>query len=339
MTRRRRRATETFSLSFLDCICCGFGAIILLVVITKMFEPKLRDESADQAEGRLIWLTQRIEDISIDTDRTAEQLSMTEAELVRERQRLAELRRELARIESSYDDVRSASMIAEDLEGRLHRARQRLTEEMQRLLADFRRRPEDAPVGGIPIDSEYIIFVIDTSPSMTEYTWGRMMQTMEEILDVYPEVRGMQVMNDMGTYLFSRYAGEWITDTPALRRAVMEGLRNWRPFSNSSPVEGISNAVRTYATRQRGVSVYYLGDEMHGHNLDHAARQIQRANRGPDGQPMARIHAIGFPVIYDYTGSVQATGLRFAVLMRIICEQNNGTFVALHSGRGLRGVR
>ena len=27
-------------------------------------------------------------------------------------------------------------------------------------------RPADAPIGGIPVDSEYIIFVIDTSGSM-----------------------------------------------------------------------------------------------------------------------------------------------------------------------------
>jgi len=30
----RRRTPQTFSLSFLDCICCGFGAIILLFVLT-----------------------------------------------------------------------------------------------------------------------------------------------------------------------------------------------------------------------------------------------------------------------------------------------------------------
>ena len=334
MRRRRRRDTDTLSLSFLDAICCGFGAIILLIVITKIFEPKLREDSADQTETRLIFLTQRMEDIAIDSTRAAEQLSITESELERERRRIEELRRELARIQSTYSDAQDAAMIAEELEGRLNRARQRLTEEMQRLLADFRRRPEDSPVGGIPIDSEYIIFVIDTSPSMTEYTWDRMMRIMNEILDTYPEVRGMQVMNDMGTYLITRYAGEWIPDTPALRRAVMDGLRGWRPFSNSSPVEGITRAVQTFATRQHGVSIYYLGDEMHGHNLHQAAEQIRRANRGPDGKPMARIHSIGFPVIYDYTGSVQATGLRFAVLMRIVTEQNDGTFVALHSGRG-----
>ena len=31
--RLKRRETEVFSLSFLDCICCGFGAIILIFVL------------------------------------------------------------------------------------------------------------------------------------------------------------------------------------------------------------------------------------------------------------------------------------------------------------------
>ncbi|MCH6258299.1 hypothetical protein MLD52_17185 [Puniceicoccaceae bacterium K14] len=30
----KRRSTEVFSLSFLDCICCGFGAVLLLFVLT-----------------------------------------------------------------------------------------------------------------------------------------------------------------------------------------------------------------------------------------------------------------------------------------------------------------
>ena len=34
MTRRRRRDLSVFSLSFLDCISCGFGAVILLFVIS-----------------------------------------------------------------------------------------------------------------------------------------------------------------------------------------------------------------------------------------------------------------------------------------------------------------
>src|SRR5215210_2006835 len=30
----RRRETQVFSLAFLDCICCGFGAVILIFVLS-----------------------------------------------------------------------------------------------------------------------------------------------------------------------------------------------------------------------------------------------------------------------------------------------------------------
>ena len=30
----KRRETEVFSLAFLDCICCGFGAVILVFILT-----------------------------------------------------------------------------------------------------------------------------------------------------------------------------------------------------------------------------------------------------------------------------------------------------------------
>ncbi len=43
MARRRRSALQTFSLSFLDVVCCGFGAVILLFVLT------LGHRAADQA--------------------------------------------------------------------------------------------------------------------------------------------------------------------------------------------------------------------------------------------------------------------------------------------------
>ncbi len=41
---RRRGDVEVFSLSFLDCICCGFGALILLLVLTKNAEPVIFED-------------------------------------------------------------------------------------------------------------------------------------------------------------------------------------------------------------------------------------------------------------------------------------------------------
>ena len=38
-------------MSFLDVICCGFGAIILLLMITKISEPRVLEESARNMQG------------------------------------------------------------------------------------------------------------------------------------------------------------------------------------------------------------------------------------------------------------------------------------------------
>ena len=41
----RRRGIEEFSVSFLDVICCGFGAVILLLMLTKTLEPQVLESS------------------------------------------------------------------------------------------------------------------------------------------------------------------------------------------------------------------------------------------------------------------------------------------------------
>jgi hypothetical protein len=46
-----------------------------------------------------------------------------------------------------------------------------------------------------------------------------------------------------------------------------------------------------------------------------------------------RIHAIGFPVPFVRSDMREYTGLRFATLMRVLCRENDGTFVALGATR------
>ena len=123
---------------------------------------------------------------------------------------------------------------------------------------------DDTTVGGIPVDSEYVIFVIDTSGSMYNYAWDLLLDKIIETLEIYPEVKGIQVMNDMGEYMFSRYAGKWIPDTPGRRKAIIDRLRTWNAFSNSSPVEGITQAVRRFYGPDKKISIYVFGDEFTG---------------------------------------------------------------------------
>jgi hypothetical protein len=154
---------------------------------------------------------------------------------------------------------------------------------------------------------------------------------MAQVLDAYPRMKGLQVMNDEGVYLFSTYAGKWIPDTPGRRSAVLERLSSWNAFSNSSPVEGIEAAIRTLASGSHKISIYVLGDEFTGSSIDYVLAEVDRLNRRGGREPRVRIHAIGFPTLIENPGNDGATVVRFSMLMRALCERNGGTFVGLNT--------
>jgi len=331
--RRGRRDLQVFSLSFLDVICCGFGAIILLLVLTKSGEPLAIEEARRNLDRLLIELEAELSEIRGETAILDRRLKSKVQQLSEEKSRIARLRGDLSEIRGEFAAGQELSEVQDILEGRMLAAQQELTEEMRRLLEPSRRRRQpDAMVGGIPVDSEYIIFVIDTSGSMFHYAWPAVVEKMTQVLDAYPQVKGMQIMNDMGQYMYSQYAGKWIPDTPGRRKAVIARLRSWSVFSNSSPVEGITRAIRTFASPEHRISIYVFGDEFTGPSIDDVVREIDRLNvRGSDGQRRVRIHAIGFPTVFSVAGAGEQTGVRFSTLMRILCRHNDGTFVGLNS--------
>jgi len=330
--KRRDRSTGGFNLSFLDCICCGFGAIILLLVLVKIGEPSAREVSLREIEGLIQRLEEELFVIRGDSEILNRELRGVKEQLSSEQDLIARLRGDLTRIRGEFAGSRELSEVDEVLEGRLVAAQQELTEEMKRLQQQPKpRRRDESLVGGIPVDSEYIIFVIDTSGSMKSRAWPLVEQKMAEVLEAYPRVKGLQVMNDMGQYMFSYYAGKWIPDTPARRRAVLERLRDWSAFSNSSPVEGITRAISTFGASNKRISIYVFGDEFSSGSVDDVIQAVDAANhRDRKGRRRVRIHAIGFPTVFQ-SGSRGHTGVRFAMLMRALCADNDGTFVALNS--------
>ena len=204
---------------------------------------------------------------------------------------------------------------------------------MKRLLGTTYRR-KDRTIGGIPVDSEYIIFVIDTSGSMFNHAWPLVIRKISETLAIYPKVKGIQVMNDMGNYMFSQYRGKWIPDTQGRRKAIIKRLQSWHPFSNSSPVEGVTRAIRTFYTPDKKISIYVFGDEFTGGSIDAVVEAIDRINKEDSrGNRLVRIHAVGFPVQFAQPPNLQITGIRFATLMRILSQKNGGTFVGLNTYR------
>ncbi len=330
--RRRRRAVEAFSISFLDVICCAFGAIILVLVLSKTAEPRVLEAIRADLNEVVAELTRQIFEIRGDTQVLNRELNSEREQVSDIKQQLARLIGDLARVRAQFAASQRDLETQRAITGRLDSAKQELSAEMRRLLGeDFRRAPADTTVGGIPVDSEYIIFIIDTSGSMFNYAWSLMLKKVEETLSVYPRVKGIQVMNDMGEYMFSQYAGKWIVDTPARRKAIRRRLATWNPFSNSSPVEGITRAIRTYYAPDKKISLYVFGDEFSTGSMEEVVRTVDRINRADaQGNRLVRIHGVGFPVQLTRPDGLDATGVRFAALMRMLSERNGGTFVGLN---------
>jgi hypothetical protein len=329
----KRRGPEEFSLSFLDVICCGFGAVILLLIITKTVQPQIIEASAVNLEGLVADLQQQVFEIRGESRILNRDLNAKHEQLSEYEKKIAILRGQMASAKSRYDSIQLETNSNDVITQQLAVARQSLTAEMKRLLGS-QHLSKNNLIGGIPVDSEYIIFVIDTSGSMFSYSWERMIAELEATLSIYPEVKGIQIMNDMGNYMFSRYRGQWIPDTEGRRKIIVQNLRNWNVFSNSSPVEGITQAIRTFYDPNKKISIYVFGDEFTGDSIAQVVDTVDRINQeDANGNRRVRIHGVGFPVQFIRAPHLQTTGIRFATLMRELAYRNGGTFVGLNDFR------
>lgn len=313
-------------MSFLDVVSCGLGAVILLLVVNKAYEPTRVDRERTQLEESIAVLKHELAELrgeNSDLKRVIEPLrAHTRTEL--ERVQLA--RNEVMRAENRFLAARTLMDSNRLQEGELQAARQDLTEEMKRLLADY-EPAGDTTVAGIPVDTDYIVFVIDTSGSMVRNAWPAVQRLVRETLRVYPTVEGVQVLNDEGRYLFPAFAGEWIPDSPQIRELIAQRIRYWRAFSDSNPAEGIAEAINSFYDGSRKMSIHVYGDDFPPLSAESLVRYVEHINR-PDrfGTRPVRIHGVGFPVHLANDGFDRAS--HFANLMRVLCDRNGGSFVA-----------
>ena len=325
----RRRDTEVFSLSFLDVICCGFGAIILLLVLSEFGQPVQIEKSREDLEQQLKRLQEELFVIRGDSTRLERELQGRVDKLTRERLNLARAAGEMSSIRGQFSASKQEAAVSNIVETELLAAYDEMKAEQQRLLKASRQRRQiksDA-VGGIPVDSDYVIFLIDTSGSMQGNHWETAQEVMKEILDIYPKLKGLQIVDDNGKEMFEGTRGKWMIDSPSQRTQIVSRMKNWRAFSDSSPADGIEVAIRNYWSADKRISIYVLGDEFTGESIQGALDAVDRINR-PDagGRRRVRIHAIGFPV---GGGMTPFTNIRFSALMRAMCERNDGTFVGI----------
>lgn len=311
--KQKKRSFEIFNLSFLDVISCGFGAVVLLVLISNHSELLT---SAD--EGQSASLLNAVLDAEQVVDDLQNQLDQKNVEFQSKQVLLSSFQNNTESLQQSLDTVQNQSQ-------KLQAQREGLALVQKSLKkASISQRSTDQrddEVGGIPVDSDYVIFIVDTSGSMQEI-WGRVTAEIENVINIHPKIKGFQILNDMGAHLISAYQGRWIPDTPRRRANVIDLFRGWSSASNSSPVEGLEAALRQYVKPGQSLSIYIFGDEYSGSSYDPVINTLVRLNTNKaTGAPYAKVHAVGF--ISNYSTS------RFAILMREVTRRNGGTFLAL----------
>lgn len=313
--KRRKKDFDIFNLSFLDVISCSFGAVVMLVLISKT-DVSVSVSGQDDIRRMLANLMQLENAVS----EIQQGISAEQAALDNLAANTAALAQAAAQIDTQLQALQSENVDLDETIAGLSLVERRL---QQAALPTPQRdnvvRSEE--VGGIPVDSDYVIFVIDTSGSMQQI-WRRVSAEVTNVLNIHPEVKGFQILNDMGTPLISGYDGRWMSDTVSNRRNAIQMIGNWGALSNSSPIEGIEVALRRYAKPNIKTSIYVFGDDYTGSSYDPVIDRITKLNRSlSSGRRLARIHGVGF--------ISQGTTNRYSILMRELTQQNEGTFIAL----------
>jgi len=176
----RRRQTEVFSLSFLDCMCCGFGAVILLFMIINSqinnqvnLEQTYPENKANQLKFDLLETRKRLVLAKNSFKDLDQQNIAIENEMDQMLLLLMQLKKELE--DGDLDSLarnKSIEKLQSDIE--------KLNEERERMLAVASRTTSGAQVRsfngdgdrqyltGLKVGGERILILIDTSASMLD---------------------------------------------------------------------------------------------------------------------------------------------------------------------------
>lgn len=162
--RRKRRETEIFSLSFMDCICCGFGAVLLIFILTTGQKVDFSQQTLEELRLRVRQLEVQITQEKAELDR-ASTSTVTEAQLQ-------------AIIAQNAADEKKVTEQKDQLALMLERLAQ-MQKEMEQLLDLQKTLPkeDEQPVPipdidrrqyltGVKLEGERVLFILRASGSM-----------------------------------------------------------------------------------------------------------------------------------------------------------------------------
>jgi hypothetical protein len=154
---------------------------------------------------------------------------------------------------------------------------------------------------------------------------------VDVLLQAYPKLEGIQVLNDAGVSLFQSYRDGWMPDTAATRQAILDGLTEGDAFSDSAPSEGILAALELLEGREGKAAIYVYGADFGSSGSASAMLEsVTERNRRNAARGMeVDIHSIALPVFSEMYDGDFRTAANFAAAMRELALQNGGRFIGL----------
>ena len=166
MKKQKRKAFQPFSIAFLDCICCGFGAIILLFVLT----------SGKKSEHRV----NELSDTEIDLGQLSRSIKAEELALLRLTSSIEEIRKKIEELMVKEQDY-SETLVDKTTNLTLLLTQLSELEELQATLIGEKEAlptvPEEVPIQvpnpvrrqyltDFKLDGQRVLFLIEASGGM-----------------------------------------------------------------------------------------------------------------------------------------------------------------------------
>ncbi len=313
---KEKKTTEVFSMSFLDIMACGFGALVLILLISEFNEIEIIENkyTAD------LFLTKQDEVVT-----KTNQLNDVDIELTSKIKNLISIQDELDKVKSNLKNRANVVQSLTELS--------QLKQSQIIVKNEDQKEPiEQVVASGIRIDSRYLIFIIDNSGSMVEGApWSRVVKEIETIIMTFPSLEGFMIMNDTGKTIVG--GGNWVKPTKANRIDAVNKLKRVNAMTNSNPIPAIEKSINIYGRKYDDVGIFIIGDDIReSKNVDSRLLEINRINTKSDGSKYVRINALGF--LTSRRLNVQGYAFeddnnKYLTLMRELTEQNGGTLVVI----------
>ena len=281
---RRRRAIEVFSLSFLDCICCGFGAVILFYVIISARSGITSAERMDDLKSEAARLQQELVAGRENLVRLRNTVDKTDAENATAAQQLLKLNADLQVTQREMSAYDATSLARRERIEQLKADVKAMEEGKRRLEAGsldkgppgqdiraFRGVGDRRYITGIKMHGKHILILVDHSASMmhedlvtiirmrnmgvdqkkSAAKWRRAVDTVDWLLTQLPPGSSYQIIafNTAAAPLLSASNGKWLDGGDA--KAIAQNLAALHDLvpENGTSFVNVFTAARKFIPR------------------------------------------------------------------------------------------